>query len=511
ALNDQSILCVGYVYGFVNNQWISRRRLYKLDSLGNPNWFKEVAIDSFNSSAFGFIKEVPNDSNFYVSGYSNQTGQNHNFLAKITPNGDTIWTRIYSYPSFYGTISGMLVLQDQSIVTCGYVALNNDENVIARRVDSLGNTLWENIYQMPGAQRGTDITEMLDGSLVIAGSNDGDNLIMRIDFDGRLIEDTIISVASGTIRFQDVNVLHKNHVGLGILSRQASQNYGFYYHFDHNLLLQNTVIKEQGIYVGPVVSLDSVLFFSQFMSNDSFQINAIDFLSSSALWQINYGSVNEFKLALDVHHSNQNLICAGLDDSGSSQNYYIMKISGVGEEWIPDYCSYQPPVAGFEYEYNYPVLNLRDTSTGGLKYLDTVYTWQWNTSNGFSGIDDSLLVFFDSSTSSSIDIELVIGNWYGCRDTVNQTLVFGETGIETFKEFTVNIFPNPAKDELNIAIDKRFRGAVFKLYDLQGRLQLHKSLNQHSSTISISALPRSLYIFEIQSGEQLKRGKVVKN
>ena len=130
-----------------------------------------------------------------------------------------------------------------------------------------------------------------------------------------------------------------------------------------------------------------------------------------------------------------------------AQIEFIMwaEIDSVGEEWIPDRCAYQPPVAGFRYEYNYPVLTLIDTSSGGLKYLDTVYTWQWNTSQGSMGNNDTLTVFFDSAVNSSIDIDLVISNWYGCTDTISKTLNFGPSGISTHERFCRSSLSEPGE------------------------------------------------------------------
>jgi hypothetical protein len=89
-------------------------------------------------------------------------------------------------------------------------------------------------------------------------------------------------------------------------------------------------------------------------------------------------------------------------------------------------------------------------------------------------------------------------------------LVLGETGLEVFKEFEVNIYPNATKDLLNIQFDNSSGEASFKLYDLQGRLQIARTLKEEQTTLSLENLAQGLYIYEIQKGEQVKRGKIVK-
>jgi alpha-glucosidase len=90
-------------------------------------------------------------------------------------------------------------------------------------------------------------------------------------------------------------------------------------------------------------------------------------------------------------------------------------------------------------------------------------------------------------------------------------LVFNGTGIEVYKEFEVSIFPNPTKDLLNIHFDKNKGEVSFKLYDLNGRLLIAQKLSSNQSVVSLEKVPQGLYIYEVSSGEKVRRGKVVKN
>ncbi len=501
---DNSIYCAG-------NLNSDQGQLIKLDSGGNEVWRRNFNVGGYPKSTLYHILKVKDEPNFYVFGRAFFAGGGPDVVAKIDSIGDTLWTKYYTELGIYSTVRACLQLDDKSIVIAGVRQTPNGVETIAKRIDSLGNTLWEESYPYSNLSEGWGITEMLDGSMVISGGSNGNNVLYKIRFNGELIKDTLISGTGVSGIRNNIFLFHGNRL---ILTSDAYN--GSWYNSQQIILDDrlNIIFVENGvngILNDLVVFDDSSFSIENYHLPDSTSMNWFDNLNSnvSAISFPVNGTIREIYDFSSFKSTD--LICVGyVGYNNNTADYWISKISNAGEEWIPDRCSYQPPVAGFEYEYNYPVLTLRDTSSGGLKYLDTVYTWQWTTSVGFSGSDDSLIVLFDSAINKTLDIELVISNWYGCTDTVNQTLVFGETGIESLKEFTISIYPNPAKDKLCIEFDQDMDHAVFRLFDLQGRLQFQNQINQESASISITSLPIGLYIYEIQSGERFKRGKVVK-
>ena len=489
--------------------------LLKMDSSGNLLWRKPLGIGPITSVSGDMVK-VPEEFSYYLSGFYSQSGFGNDFITKIDTRGDTIWVYRYSLSGIYQTWYKIIALQDKSVLSVGYQQqAGTNEDVFVRRLDSLGNLLWDNIYPMPGNQRAYDITEMLDGSLLVSGISDGAYLILRIGFDGNLISNktysSVTNITDTRIRLTHLNTAIQS--GSSISLNNNLENLLTFFDSSY-LTFQILPINTWSM----LYDNDSNLAVCYFDGSDV----RIRYTNSNILgniWDISLGSVtNSFKYPESFFKSKDGsfLICGVANQQGNPNNYWLAKISGVGEEWVPDRCSYQPPIAGFDYEYNYPVLTLRDTSSGGLKYLDTVYTWQWNTSVGTNGTDDSLVVFFDTAFTKTIDIELVIGNWYGCTDTVNQTLVLGETGLEVYRELEVKVFPNPVKDILNVHIDDIQDRVLFSLYDLQGRLQFNQVLHKDKTSISLSGLPQGLYIYDIRSDGQTiplanGRGKIVKN
>lgn len=505
--SNGDVLCVGRSSPNSNGE----PSMLKFDSLGNFKWFKRQQYDSLQNGNFNFIEDVPGEKDFYyVGGSSYELGVwNNDFIAKIDTSGDSLWTKLYHYATFYGTCKNAIVLKDKSIITIGDLLTASDYDIIARRVDSLGKTIWERIYNMPGRQEGYDLTEMLDGSLILAGSNDGDNLIMRIGFDGRLIDTYTFNNTHEVITSHIALVQNNQLIQTGASSTLSSTFKNVNLFKDSSFyLLQSLPQNTLGILVDHDTNAVIPYFF-----DDSIHIRYSHALSLTNEWDINLGDVNsDFKRPYGMYKTNDGMfIVYGYSEVLNNRDYWLAKISGVGEEWIPDRCAYQPPVAGFDWGYNYPVLTLRDTSSGGLKYLDTVYTWQWNTSVSTSGTDDSLLVFFDTAISKTITVNLVIGNWYGCTDTVNKTLTFEPNGITEYRDLEVKIYPNPVKDILHIELSESIPGKVrFEIFDLRGnKVQEDEFTGTHLSSV-VHGLPSSMYFYRITSGTQVKRGKVLK-
>ncbi|QNL20551.1 T9SS type A sorting domain-containing protein [Hyphobacterium sp. CCMP332] len=519
--NDQSFVAIAEAdsgfFGFGQGEDPTDfNECLKLDTAGNLIWRKPLGIGPTTSISGDMVK-VPGEYAYYVSGFYSQGGFGNDFIAKVDTKGDTIWVYRYSSSGIYQTWYKLLALQDKSVLSIGYKSQSGtNEDIYIRRLDSTGNLIWENNYPVSGNQRALDITEMLDGSFIISGNSNGDNLIMKIGFDGTLKFDTIYAAptqSTGFIR-NFVSLFHGNDI---LLTSNFSSNgwlIGEYKYLNENINQISNTNTSDWLRSNFNVLADSTYLVSRSPSFDTMLISTFG-LTRSLLQETIISIGSPRKIILNQYYANNAYYLSGIYLSGSDQDYYLSKLSGVTKEWIPDRCSYQPPIAGFEYEYNYPVLTLRDTSSGGLKYLDTVYTWQWTTSVGTNGTDDSLMVFFDTALSSSIDIELVIGNWYGCTDTVNQTLVLGETGLEVFRELEAKVFPNPVRDILNVYIEDVQDELVFNLYDLQGRLKFKKGLHQEESTISLSVLPQGLYIYDIRSERHVipiasGRGKIIK-
>lgn len=74
----------------------------------------------------------------------------------------------------------------------------------------------------------------------------------------------------------------------------------------------------------------------------------------------------------------------------------------------------------------------------------------------------------------------------------------------------VNIFPNPAKETLNIELADT-QNTLLTLTDINGRILLLKNLTEKSSKINIAHLSKGYYNVQIQAGKQSASKKIVVN
>jgi len=73
------------------------------------------------------------------------------------------------------------------------------------------------------------------------------------------------------------------------------------------------------------------------------------------------------------------------------------------------------------------------------------------------------------------------------------------------------VFPNPAKDFVNIEYSQVYQTASFQLMDIGGKMVLEKQLKSNYQSINISLLPAGTYVYRIFNMDGLdERGKVVK-
>jgi hypothetical protein len=503
-----------YIYAAGGNRtqnFKSQRRIFKFDTVGNKIWGRTIKIDSASESGLYKIEKIKNENNFYISGRSEEPFlYNYDFLAKIDTAADTIWVRRFSYPTFYNSINSFLTLKDKSVVTVGEKQTINGFDIVYRRIDSLGNLMWEETYSLAGGQGGFDITEMMDGSMIIAGTSDGDNLLMRIGFDGRLIDDIVHSNQANVVGSL-IELTPNNEVIQTGWTSPAIQFDNYNHFFDLTYLSFQNLSLNTG---ETALDANSNILISYFDgTNMGIRYSNSQVLSN--IWDINLTSSNGDVKAPEGYliTGNSEFIAFGKNRINNIFNYWLAKIDGVGEEWIPDRCAFSPPVAGFAYDLNGGLLTLLDTSYSGLPYLDTIYTWQWTFGNGLSDTTESPLTLWDTASQPTLDIELIVSNWYGCIDTLQTTLVANPvgTGIVAQNQFTEKVWPNPTKDILHISLSENtHQEQTFTLYDVHGRKLMQSSFRDQEGELNISALPTGVYFYKLNSGGIVKRGKVVK-
>lgn len=130
-----------------------------------------------------------------------------------------------------------------------------------------------------------------------------------------------------------------------------------------------------------------------------------------------------------------------------------------------------------------------------------------NLSGTFNRVDTSLYKihegtrcapFFEDVTSDGFR-DLFVGNYAGGLAFFNSTNVNG-VGIEELSfDSAVSLFPNPATNQLNIAVnDDRFSEMTIKIVDLLGKEVFALTTFNKISNIPVSALSKGVYVVQLQ-------------
>jgi hypothetical protein len=85
------------------------------------------------------------------------------------------------------------------------------------------------------------------------------------------------------------------------------------------------------------------------------------------------------------------------------------------------------------------------------------------------------------------------------------------TELNTGEMQQVDVFPNPAHDVVNINLTGFAGKSVVSLFDVNGRVVLHRAINTAKSQLDISALPAGVYMMRIKHGEkEVSMRKIIK-
>ena len=85
------------------------------------------------------------------------------------------------------------------------------------------------------------------------------------------------------------------------------------------------------------------------------------------------------------------------------------------------------------------------------------------------------------------------------------------TEVNVNPNFTINLFPNPAGDLVNVWVDGVHNKTVIKVYNLMGKLVMQKESGNTLTQLNISKLSAGFYLLHINDGRETRSAKFVKN
>ena len=86
----------------------------------------------------------------------------------------------------------------------------------------------------------------------------------------------------------------------------------------------------------------------------------------------------------------------------------------------------------------------------------------------------------------------------------------GGNGLITATTIEVNLFPNPASNKLNVAIDGMKDNAEIKVYNVMGKMMMRQVATKANNELIISKLPAGIYMINVNDGTTVKSLKFVK-
>lgn len=78
------------------------------------------------------------------------------------------------------------------------------------------------------------------------------------------------------------------------------------------------------------------------------------------------------------------------------------------------------------------------------------------------------------------------------------------------QNFTINLFPNPAGDQLNVWVEGVDKRPVIKVYNLMGKLVMQQGTSNMLTQLNISKLPAGFYMVHVNDGNETRSARFVK-
>jgi Secretion system C-terminal sorting domain/Fibronectin type III domain/Bacterial pre-peptidase C-terminal domain len=132
------------------------------------------------------------------------------------------------------------------------------------------------------------------------------------------------------------------------------------------------------------------------------------------------------------------------------------------------------------------------------------------------------------SKNESVSLNVVAGTYYAkvipvgtannagsCYTLKVQTGTAARTMAAATEEnvkpdFAINLFPNPAGDQLNVMMEGVDRNADIKVYNLMGKLVMQRQSNTILTQLNISKFPAGIYLLNVNNGTETKVAKFIK-
>lgn len=145
----------------------------------------------------GYCVDQTGDGGYVMVGHSKRrclpdTADYDVFVVKTDGNGDTLWTRLYDEDGQDDEAYSVQVTNDDGIIICGRSMHQGNTDVYLLKLDSGGNYLWSNFYDLNFDDGGMEVQQTSDGGYIVTGyastPNQADDVcLVKTDAAGNMI------------------------------------------------------------------------------------------------------------------------------------------------------------------------------------------------------------------------------------------------------------------------------------------------------------------------------------
>lgn len=443
------------------------------------------------------------DTVFFENDTLFTNGMRDIFICKYSSAGNLIWSQSgggiesewcygiscdYSGNSYVvGTFQGEAYFQDTSIIS------NGDVDGFILKYNSSGQLIWAKQIGGPG----------YDGIYSIAADSTGNFFVTGWFSNTLIIDDTTLTSSGGADIFIAKFDSSGNNSwsvragsadsdrGTSIVLDKTATNLFITGDYKEDCTFSNTTVLNSG---------DLDIFFAKYDTSGTFGwVRHGGGTGQDFPWDMGIANDNSIYVATQCQFSSD-FEGTTINDGGwvtakysnSGQLHWVKPIggSGIGVD------KYTGAFFTSIYKYDSTGTELFALPTDALNFRDYIFD-----ENGSAYILGSLweTSFFDNIfLTSNGDIDVYLAK-------LNPSVPVSEN----LNYSSINIYPNPATNQINIELAVGSPKALVEVYNPFGQLVYQSAIRNSKSAISVEGFSKGLYLFKVRAGDEVVVSKVV--
>lgn len=162
------------------------------------------------------------------------------------------------------------------------------------------------------------------------------------------------------------------------------------------------------------------------------------------------------------------------------------------------------PTAKFTHTFNGKTATFTPDETGTARF-------HWTFGDGNSDTSAKKPNHTYASGLTTVWVKLTVIDEFGCISTDSSEVQIPASVTNTFKEFGINVYPQPAKNSFKIEVPVELINARISLMDATGRIVAKTIADKQVTEIMASDLPNGVYMLMLMKDYNQFNGKVIIN